>query len=50
MRIVKMFDAIEIHREIGIEVLRICYTDFCNDVAIPWWIEEDEENENYKKN
>ena len=49
MKIIKMFNAIEIEKETGIDVLDIYWGNFCNDVAIPWYIEEDEDNEDYKK-
>ena len=49
MEIVKMFDAIEIQKETDIDVLEIYNGNFCNDVAIPWWIGNNEDDENYKK-
>ena len=48
MKIVKMFNAIEIQKETNVDVLDIYCGNFCNDVAIPWWIDE-EEDEDYKK-
>ena len=49
MKKVKMFNAIKIQKETNIDVLDVYYGNLCNEVAIPWWIEEDEEDENYKK-
>ena len=49
MKIVKMFDKDEIEKETGIDVLEVYWGNFCNDVAVPWWIEDDEENEDYEK-
>ena len=50
MKIVKMFNAIEIQEETGIDVLDIYWGDFCNDVAIPWYVhDDDEENDDREK-
>ncbi len=49
MEIVKMFNSIEIQKETGINVLDIYNDNFCNDVAIPWWIGNIEYDEDYKK-
>lgn len=51
MEMVKMFDAIEIEKETGIDVFDcLSHRNFCNDSAIPWWVEDDDENkENFHK-
>ena len=50
MKTVKMFDANEIEEATGIDVLDIYWGNFCNDTAIPWHIdEEDNFNEDYEK-
>ena len=49
MKIVKMFDANEIRKETGVDVLNYC-KNVCNDfIAIPWWVEDDDVDENYEK-
>ena len=44
-----MFNSIEMQKETGIHVLDIYDGNFSNDVAIPWWIGNNEYDEDYKK-
>ena len=50
MKIVKMFNAIEIKKETDVDVLDIYWDNLCNNSAIPWWIDEDDEGDSKKIN
>lgn len=49
MKIVKMFDVIEIEKETGIDILSFYCGDVCNDSAISWLVEDEDEDENYER-
>ena len=45
MEIYKVFDREDIDRAIDYNFLENYGSNFCNDVAVPWWIENDDEYE-----
>ena len=50
MKIVKMFERQEIDKELNIDFLDYCNYNcisFCNDVAIPWFVEHPSEYNDY---
>lgn len=50
MKICKVFDREDIEKAVWIyDFLEEIGRDFCNDVAIPWWIEEYEDDTDFRK-
>jgi hypothetical protein len=49
MKTVKMFNAIEIQKETGVDVLDIYWGSFCNDVAIPWYVHDEDDYDDDEK-